>query len=172
MSRGRDAAVRWVSHAEGPPASTSCWHLLLAPPARRHLLYLCQGVLLAWVLSLANQQLQSNIVNWEELWAREGHQCCPLTGGRAPATTPGATCGSGVSHASHCPLGHARKTWSPLKPQLLKLVPFCSGVGLRNRISLCLSSLWGKFLWLPVSCWEARNFLRSTVWDRDKGSLG
>jgi len=75
VNRGKDAALGWMSHAEG-----LCWGR--RAPTIQQLLPVCQEALLGWVLLLANQQLTPDIINWEELKAKEGCQdtasstCC------------------------------------------------------------------------------------------------
>lgn len=130
----------WVPHTEG-----LCWGR--RAPASQHLLPVYQGVLLGWVLPLANQQLMPDI-SWEELKAKKGCQeelparsaalspAWRQSRGRAPATVPGGTWGAGVPRTSSHPPGHHRETCSPPKLWLLKLVPFQSGVELGKRMSL------------------------------------
>lgn len=57
----------WMPHAEG-----LCWGR--RAPANRHLLPVCQGTLLGWVLPLANEELTPDIISWEELKLKEGCQ--------------------------------------------------------------------------------------------------
>lgn len=159
----------WMPHAEGLCRARRA-------SASRHLLPVCRGALLGWVLPLANQQLTPDIVSWEELKAKEGCQ------EELPACAANAVpCLEAEEKQSSChrpwvyvgywhPLSLPSSLGTPQRNLLPSKTSAAEAGELGKRISLHLSSLWGKFVWTSTSRWEALSFPGPTVWDWDKGS--
>lgn len=126
----------WMPHTEGLCKGRGA-------PTSWHLLPVCRGVLLGWVLLLANQQLTPDIASREELKAKEGcqeelpaHTAMLSSAWRHGLPVLGGTRAAGIPHTSCHPPGHPRETCSPPKLWLLKLVPLQLEVEPGKRLSL------------------------------------